>query len=96
MIACKYIVENPAQPGTWKLPYRLIDGSIDERRLPKAVQAILSNYRGVKVSGTPEEAVPAILICLAEVVESIGKMPHQRADTAMIYQQLADVLEQIK
>jgi hypothetical protein len=27
-------------------------------------------------------------------VESIGKMPHQRADTAEVYRQLADVLEQ--
>ncbi len=48
--SCFAYVGDPAHPGTWKLPYRLIDGSIDERRLPKAIQAILSNYRGVKVS----------------------------------------------
>jgi hypothetical protein len=64
--------------------------------LPKAIQAILSNYRGIKVSGIPEEAIPAVLMRLARGVESIGRMPYQRGDTAMIYQQLAEVLEQIK
>ena len=29
-------------------------------RLPKAIQAILSNYRGTRVSGIPEEAVCAV------------------------------------
>ncbi len=94
--SCFAYVGDPAHPATWKLPYRLIDGSIDERRLPKAIQAILSNYRGVKVSGIPEEAIPAVLMRLASGVESIGRMPHQKGDTAMIYQQLAEVLEQIK
>ena len=46
--SCFAYIGDPAHPGTWKLPYRLINGSIDERRLPKAIQAILSNYRGVK------------------------------------------------
>jgi hypothetical protein len=94
--SCFAYVGDPAHPATWKLPYRLINGSIDERRLPKAIQAILSNYRGVKVSGIPEEAIPAVLMRLARGVEIIGRMPYQRGDTAMIYQQLAVVLEQIK
>lgn len=92
---CFAYVPNPSQPGTWKLPYRLIDGSIDEKRLPKAIQAILSNYRGAKVSSIPDEDIPAVLLRLARGAESIGKMPDQRGDTAAIYQQLADVLKQI-
>ncbi len=93
--SCFAYVPNPTQPGTWKLPYRLIEGTIDEKRLPKAIQCIISNYRGAKVSGIPEADIPAVLVRLAHGAESVGKMPHQRGDTAAIYQQLADVLEQI-
>lgn len=93
--SCFAYVPNPTQPGTWKLPYRLSDGTIDEKRLPKAIQCIISNYRGAKVSGIPEADIPAVLLRLAHGAESVGKMPHQRADTAAIYQQLADVLEQL-
>ncbi|HEY7418418.1 MAG TPA: hypothetical protein VH593_24775 [Ktedonobacteraceae bacterium] len=92
--SCFAYVGNPAHPDTWKLPYCLEDGSIDEKRLPKAIQAILSNYRGAKVSSIPEQDIPAVLARLASGVERIGKMPHQRADTAEVYQQLAEVLEQ--
>jgi len=93
--SCFAYVPNPTQPGVWKLPYRLIDGNIDEKRLPKAIQCIISNYRGAKVSGIPEADIPAILKRLARGAESVERMPHQRADTAAIYQQLADVLEQL-
>lgn len=93
--SCFAYVPNPLQPSTWKLPYRLSDGSIDEKRLPKAIQAILSNYRGAKVSSIPDEDVPAVLLRLARGAESSGKMPDQRGDTAAIYQQLAEVLKQI-
>lgn len=95
-VSCFAYVGNPAQPATWKLPYRLSDGSIDEKRLPKAIQAILSNYRGAKISSIPEQDIPAVLVRLAVGVESIGKMPYQRADTAEVYQQLAGVLEQLQ
>ncbi len=93
--SCFAYVPNPAQPGTWKLPYRLVDGTVDEKRLPKAIQCIISNYRGAKVSGIAEADIPAVLLRLARAAGSIGKMPHQRAETAAIYQQLADVLEQL-
>jgi hypothetical protein len=95
-VSCFAYVGNPAQPDTWKLPYRLADGSIDEKRLPKAIQAILSNYRGAKVSSIPEQAIPAVLARLASGAESLGKMPHQRADTADVYRQLASALEQLQ
>ncbi len=52
-------------------------------------------HSGAKVSAIPEADIPAVLLRLARGAESVGKMPHQRGDTAAIYQPLADVLEQI-
>src|SRR5258708_5212735 len=95
-VSCFAYVGNPSQPSTWKLPYRLSDGSIDVKRLPKALQAILSNYRGVNAPSIPEQDIPAVLLRLAAGVESIGRMPHQKADTADVYLQLADALEQLQ
>jgi hypothetical protein len=92
---CFAYVGNASDPGTWKLPYCLSDGSIDRKRLPKAIQAILSNYRGVKVSGIPKQDIPDVLVRLAHAAESLGKMPHQSGETAGIYNQLADALEQL-
>jgi hypothetical protein len=81
--------------GTWKLPYRLADGSVDLKRLPKAIQSIISNYRGVKVSGIPEADIPEVLVRLARAAASLGKMPSQCEATAPAYRQLAEVLEQL-
>jgi len=92
---CFAYVGNAADPATWKLPYRNADGSIDVKRLPKAIQAILSNYRGVKVSGIPEKDIPDILVRLARGATQLGKMPGQCGEAAPVYQQLADVLDQI-
>ena len=47
--SCFAYVGAATVPATWKLPYLLADGSPDLKRLPTAIQAILSNYRGVKV-----------------------------------------------
>lgn len=82
-------------PHTWKLPYLLADGTIDHKRLPKAVQAILSNYRGAKVGGIPEADVPDVLVPLARAASSVGKMPGQTGDPAAVYMQLAEALEQV-
>lgn len=92
---CFAYVGQGGQPNTWKLPYCSADGSIDTKRLPKAIQAILSNYRGEKVSGIPEAAIPDVLVRLARGAARVGKMPHQSGDAAPIYKQLADVLEQL-
>ncbi len=92
--ACFAYVGNAVKPTTWKLPYRLADGAIDLRRLPKAVQAILSNYRGVKVSGIPEADIPDVLVRLACAAASLGKMPGQAGETAPVYHQLAEALDQ--
>ncbi|MGD0765357.1 MAG: hypothetical protein ABR978_03525 [Dehalococcoidia bacterium] len=92
---CFGYVGHAADPRTWRLPYLRADGCVDEARLPKAIQAILSNYRGTKVTGIPEQDIPAVLRRLAEAAASIGKMPSQ-GSTAPVYHQLAEVLEQLE
>lgn len=92
---CFAYVGHAARPATWKLPYRLADGSVDEKRLPKAIQAILSNYRGAKVSGIPEADTPMVLLRLARAAASPGRMPFQTASPATVYRQLQDALEQL-
>jgi hypothetical protein len=92
---CFAYVGHPADPKTWKLPYRLSDGRVDLKRLPKAIQSILSNYRGVKVGGIPEKDIPDVLLRLALAAAGLGKMPHQSGEVAPVYEQLADLLEQL-
>lgn len=92
---CFAYIGNAADVKTWKLPYRLEDGSIDTKRLPKAIQAILSNYRGTKVSDVDEKDIPDALVRLAHAAASLGKMPHQSGEAAPVYVQLADVLDQL-
>lgn len=93
--ACFAYVGQADRPASWKLPYRKIDGLVDENRLPKAIQCILSNYRGARVNGIPEKAIPDVLVRLAKAALEIGKLPHQLPTTAAIYQQLAKVLNNI-
>jgi phage gp36-like protein len=93
---CFAYVGSAGDPSTWKLPYRLANGSVDTKRLPKAIQCILSNYRGARVSGIPEEDIPDVLVRLGCAVASLGKMPHQSGETSQVYQQLAQVLEQLE
>lgn len=92
---CFGYVGMAADPSTWKLPYLLADGTIDAKRLPKAIGAILSNYRGAKVSGIPEAAIPDVLVRLAQAASRIGKLPKQGSGTASVYEQLTEVLAQL-
>jgi hypothetical protein len=92
---CFAYVESAADPHTWHLPYRLDDGTVDVRRLPKAVQAIVSNYRGARLSSVPESAIPDVLVTLARAAGEVGKMPHQTANSARAYVQLTEVLVQL-
>jgi hypothetical protein len=92
---CFAYVGDANRPATWKLPFKLEDGSIDARRLPKAVQAILSNYRGTKVRSVPEKAIPDVLRRLAAAAEQLGRMPHQ-GETAEVYEILAQALKQVE
>lgn len=93
--SCFAYVGNANSPSTWKLPYYLADGRVDEKRLPKAIQALLSNYRGAKVGGIPEKALPDVLLRLARAADSIGRLPPNATNTAPAYVQLAAVLEQL-
>lgn len=92
---CFAYVGDYAKPGSWKLPYLLANGTVDAKRLPKAVQAILSNYRGAKVSGIPEPSIAAVLDRLAQAARHAGHMPPEARNPAPIYMQLAEALEQL-
>jgi hypothetical protein len=72
------------------------DGTVDVNRLPKAIQAILSNYRGARVAFVPERYIPDVLMRLEEAAERIGKMPHQGGKTAPAYEMLAGAINQIR
>ncbi|TAM79041.1 MAG: hypothetical protein EPN50_00595 [Chloroflexota bacterium] len=92
---CFAYVGDPSHPTTWHLPYRSADGAADPRRLPKAIQAILTNYRGESLSSVPEAAIPSVLERLAAGARELGHMPDQRADAAELYHLLQDALEQV-
>jgi len=92
---CFAYVGDANRPTTWKLPYLSEDGNIDVKRLPKAIQAILSNYRGARVSSVPEGVIPDVLRRLAEAAEQLGRMPHQ-GETAEVYEMLAQALQQLE
>jgi hypothetical protein len=93
---CFAYVVDANNPRTWKLPYRTAEGTTHERRLPKAIQALLSNYRGAKVGGIPEAALPSVLQVLARAATAEGRMPPQATNPAPVYRSLAVVLEQLE
>jgi hypothetical protein len=94
---CFAYVGNAADPHTWKLPHLDASGTVDERRLPKAIQAVLTNYRGVKVGGIPEPAIPDVLSKLAQAAERLGRLPGQGGVAAApVYEQLAETLSQLR
>jgi hypothetical protein len=93
---CFAYVGDATDPATWKLPYLLSDGRPDERRLPKAIQALLSNYRGAKVTGIPECDLRNVLLRLAQAADAEGRMPPRAVAPAPVYMQLATVLDQLK
>ena len=92
---CFAYVGSAADPKTWHLPYLLNDGTPDLARLPKAIQAILSNYRGAHVSSVPEAAIPEVLVTLARTAHKLGKLPVDGHPSARAYAQLQEALEQL-
>ena len=56
---------------------------------------LLTNYRGARVGGIPESAVPDTLVRLAHAAARLGRMPEQNPETAAVYHQLAEVLRQL-
>jgi len=79
---------------TWKLPYLLDTGAPDTKRLPKAIQSILSNYRGAKVD-IPREAVGDILVRLAIAAATLRKLPCQCVEPSPAYVEAHQALEQL-
>lgn len=92
---CFAYVGNAADPKTWHLPYLHADGSPDLARLPKAIQAILSNYRGAHLSSVPEAAIPEVLVTLARTAHRLGKLPAHGPSAPRTYLQLQEALEQV-
>lgn len=92
---CFAYVGDPRRTTTWKLPYMEVDGSIDTKRLPKAIQSVLRDYRGEQVR-LPEEAVPGVLARLADAAARQGRMPDQDPTPAPIYLALRDSLRQFE
>jgi hypothetical protein len=91
---CFAFVGHPDRPASWKLPYLRCDGSVDDRRLPKAIQSVLRDYRGEQVR-LPEDQVPDVLARLAHAACRQGRMPHQDPTPAAIYQALHATLTQL-
>jgi len=83
------------EPRLWALPYRLEDGTIDAKRLPKAIQAIISNYRGARVSRIPEKDIADVLVRLGHAAARAGKMPWQVEVAAPVYSHLQMILHQL-
>ena len=92
---CFAYVGSAADPKTWHLPYLRADGAPDLARLPKAIQAILSNYRGAHVTSIPEAAIPEVLVTLARAARGIGKLPAVSPGAAATYVRLQEALEQL-
>ncbi len=85
-------VGDPARPGTWKLPYRTADGTVDRRRLPLAIAALLGTYRGHQAK-IPDDAVPGVLATLGRAAVEIGKLPLRGRHPGRAYRRLADALQ---
>jgi hypothetical protein len=84
-------VGDAGNPATWKLPYRHADGSVDRRRLPLAIEAMIETYRGRRAN-VPQEARHAVLQKLAAAADEIGRMPPHAAHPAPLYRKLAAAL----
>jgi len=79
---------------TWKLPYLLDNGAPDTKRLPKAIQSILSNYRGAKVD-IPREEVGDVLVRLAIAAAALRKLPCQCTEPSPAYVEAHHALVQL-
>lgn len=92
---CFAYVGNRNDSKTWCLPYLLSDGTPDVARLPKAIQSILTNYRGARVGSLPEAAIPEVLVTLARSAYMLGKLPTKGSSSSQVYVQLELALEQL-
>ena len=90
---CFAYVSSAASSKTWHPPYLLAHGTPDMARLPKAIHAILSNYRGVHVGSVPEATIPEVLVTLARAARQLGKLPANGPGTPRHYVQPQEALE---
>jgi hypothetical protein len=93
-VRCFAYVGNESDTKTWKIPYLLYDGRVDLKRLPAAIQAVLTGYRGRKVAGIPDDQMPDVVTKLGRAAAQAGKMPFQDPKPAAVYRQLQTALEQ--
>ncbi len=93
-MGCFAYVGSAANVHSWKLPYLLDNGDPDTKRLPKAIQSILSNYRGVKVD-IPRTAVGDVLVRLGIAAATLRKMPCQTTSAADAYVEAHHALQQL-
>lgn len=91
---CFAYVGDANKTSTWKLPFRTEQFEIDSKRLPKAIQALLTNYRGSGVNGIPASDVPKVLVRLAQAARSLGKISQDGTFGAEVYGQLFQFLRQ--
>lgn len=90
---CFAYVGSARDTATWKLPYLLADGSVDTKRLPMAIGAIVRTHRGENVD-IPEQAVPNALLNLARAACRVGKFPKEGIKSSPVYRDLALALTQ--
>jgi hypothetical protein len=86
-------VGDARDPATWKLPYRHADGSVDKRRLPLAIEAMIETYHGRRAN-VPPEARHDVLEKLARAADELGRMPPKAAHPKPLYRKLAAALRQ--
>jgi len=92
-VTCFAYVGSVTHPSTWYFPYLDAKGEIDHSQLPKAIQAVLTDYRGAHVSSITEEAVP-LGSPAARRGAPAGRMPPECLEPAAVYLQLAQALLQ--
>ena len=92
---CFAYIGDESDTKTWKLPYLLSDGHVDLKRLPAAIQAVVTGYRGKRVSGIPDDQLPDVLVRLGRAAAQAGKLPFQDPKAAPVYRQLQTALEQV-
>ncbi len=68
-------------------------GALGRQGGERAIQSILSNYRGVRVPGILKTDIPEVLVRLGPAAVPLGKMPFHAGETAAIYRQPVEILE---
>lgn len=92
---CFAYIGDPNKPSTWKLPYLLEDGSVNVKRLPGAVQCVVTNFRGLQVKTIPEKDIPNVILKLAKATKSVGKLDPKNPKMADCYRQLYNAVVQL-